>query len=974
MLLAVWLASCAVSESESARWVLFRVDGGGVSVDTVLDSPDGSKRRPSTQEDASFVPDNTDFSIYHDGPGGAVHVQHFQDPRRQYADWAPPTAPQGEVPGTLVTLNHSHFSAWIPQDVTHVTLSDHPSKDAPGPRRGQVLSVVPTQAHARVAAELADSTEPEMLTFQSVAPPDKTRNIVFLAGGYSAAKRQTFIDDVTRAVKFLRGGQASEFSTLAQPMNRYIGMMNVFAVWKASPQDGAEHPDPNGVVLEKRPNTLDCSYGTTVPRMLACNRAKSLAMATYAPAADWVITLVNDPDHYGGAACCGVTWLYNGKMMLQVLIHELGHAIADASDEYDYGFTEDKDLKLVNCVKDVNNPPWQAWLNENPVPPSLKATAVCSYTNFYRPSPGDDKQTCLMYKSSIVRMCPVCRAAFIEKLFTSSGQPRPVDLGAPACPLEDETLLVQLKSNGQTAAPASLNVNPDIRRYGTQSPFRDQDVPANGVNQFGPALDVSWSVTDQSGAKSIVGSGCSTVIIGDMRSTSATPVSSENIPSCYWRPPAEGDYSFEVLVHDTVHQCATCAGCACDRWLRNDQEIPAQNKTFRVKVVREGTVVPGETVVNCTSRHGLGLWPTPIPSESLSTVCKVNGTCNMSFQSHPKTVEEIEQEQKAKDGEDILAGGLGALENSASVGFWLFIVGLAMGVFGLLAALHKTCKGVVEDDEDADKFTECNGRLRKAAMFYYTIFVFLGVSIIGIAAYLLWGGSELEIFGKVMYMGLLFYGIASFMFSFVGFKAAASRSKCQLTVVGVCLVIMLVGLSILYVVVERLAEHAKDTVAVVSEGPGAPGEGAAEWEAIEFDWFSWKLEWMQHLRDLWKELVASQPDVICSFQTEVGCSGFQKACYDVTNSYCPTNCKEGNRAVNPCVHDLQKELADGFTEVSAACITSLCSLSFGFLISVSLAISVCGPGKREPQRRKADTDDYRQMRQSPNFRDMSGAV
>eukprot|EP01065_Artemidia_motanka_P012797 TRINITY_DN17065_c0_g1_i1.p1 TRINITY_DN17065_c0_g1~~TRINITY_DN17065_c0_g1_i1.p1 ORF type:complete len:1001 (+),score=156.46 TRINITY_DN17065_c0_g1_i1:87-3005(+) len=936
----VCVAAAGVNASDM-RWVLFRIGPEGVSVDASHVRATGGRVAAAQ---SSETPDWASISVAYSSEDGD-YMEHFRDPRRQYTDWVE----DGRFNGTRAHLPVSHFAAWLPTQVSSVTVHSEG-------RSARELSVMSVRSRRLSTLAAAD---PELITIQSVAPVQDTGNLVFLSGAYGPGNRSKFTADVNEAMRFLRGGRTQKHDTLSQPMNRYLSMLNVFAVWQQSDQDGAEHPDVNGRVAVPKPNPLKCQYGSNVKRMLHCDRAETLALATYAPAADWIVVLVNDVE-YGGSACCGVTWLYTGGMMNQVLIHELGHAIGDASDEYDYGFTESSALPLKNCALDKSKPNWGAWLQTPPVPAEFSAMQVCSYTNYYRPT----DQSCLMYKSSLPRMCPVCREAVIQGLFAARG----VDLAAPICPMMDEQLVIRMQGT-QVTQPGSINLNPDIRRYGLVSPFKDQDNVDNGKNQYGLALRVVWQLA---GTTAPIGTDCTTLVISG--STDPTAKLSGDVAVCHWKPPATGDYTIRASVTDTADQCATCTGCDCDRWLRPDNGIPVQIKNFSV-LVRSSTDTsgPSETTVDCNARHNSQLWPSPIPSSSLQTVCKFNGTCNITFKSNPKSVDEIIEEQKKEDGDDVLSSGWNMGDLSSSERLQLSILCMVGGaiVMGMFGACRKFC---CKEDEEAHEWTECHRRLRAVTMFYFIVATWVAGAMTLVAGYLVFGNNELQSVGVALSVSLLVYGFLSFTISITGFGGAANRSAWMLAVVSFCVLLFLIFLCVAFVIIDRLADHARDTsVVVASESGQNVTEGAAEWERIDLDMFGWSFAWMDHLRDLWKSLVSSKPQVICSFQTDLKCSGFQKSCYDVMNSYCPADCKKGNRAVNPCVHYLQTELADSIDVVWIACVGSICVVAIGVVCAVTLLVSVCGVGKAEKGEKKPTFDRRAAGAQKPSFAQGTGS-
>eukprot|EP00759_Apiculatamorpha_spiralis_P058992 PhF_6_TR956/c0_g1_i2/m.1791 len=208
------------------------------------------------------------------------------------------------------------------------------------------------------------------------------KNIVFLSAGYTAVTK--FKQDVGAATDFLQKGFDDPTvgpALSSQPYRRYFTTMNIFAVYQPSPTNGVSKPK-QGITIE---NNLDCSYGAEVDRHITCDRAKSQTLASLAPASDLIIVLVND-QIYGGTGGSKMAFIYAGPLMVHVMLHELGHADADLTDEYDYGFDEPTIQPLVNChYSKTEKVPWQAWIDRKILPSPRQ---VCSFTNYYKPIGG----------------------------------------------------------------------------------------------------------------------------------------------------------------------------------------------------------------------------------------------------------------------------------------------------------------------------------------------------------------------------------------------------------------------------------------------------------------------------------------------------------------------------------------------------------------------------------------------------------
>lgn len=164
----------------------------------------------------------------------------------------------------------------------------------------------------------------ELIEFYVAGPANTHINIVFMSSGYLSNQKSRFLKNVQDNIDFMK---------TVSPYDQYLSMMNIYAVWQTSREEGASHPERR----EYRDTNLDCTYNTNgIERLLTCSTRKILDLARYAPGSDIKIVLVNDPK-YGGSGSSIVAISYNGELMREVNIHELGHSAFGLADEYTYG-------------------------------------------------------------------------------------------------------------------------------------------------------------------------------------------------------------------------------------------------------------------------------------------------------------------------------------------------------------------------------------------------------------------------------------------------------------------------------------------------------------------------------------------------------------------------------------------------------------------------------------------------------------
>eukprot|EP00755_Sulcionema_specki_P033982 Sspe_Gene.20795::Locus_7666_Transcript_1_1_Confidence_1.000_Length_2885::g.20795::m.20795 len=894
------------------KWVLFEI---GDNMVRVAHTRDVERGVPSTTPYHSPYP-NTGISLVHptvedseDFDYSAAYVQHFNDPRRWHHEHLDPDT--GDINGTVVHYDTGYVSARIPAHVNSVHVVQHPSPRRPGPHNVHKVSL-----HTRHISVLSEewTFKPVLFTMQKVGPVNDTFNIVFLAGGYSAGKLQKFKDDVQKAMKFLHGITTSEGSlrtssgeaVSAQPYNRYFRFFNVFAVWDESPQDGANHPDPNGNIKDPRPNRLQCSYGTTIKRMLSCNFAEVLALASHAPKADLILTLVNDPE-YGGAGGSGQAALYTGDGFEKVLIHEIGHAAADLSDEYDYGFEEEEDLPLTNCAKIQGNVGWAAWQRKW-AQSGLATTPikVCSYTNYYRPT---DK--CLMKSSGNPTMCSVCREGVVrEGVYREWKQKRDpsvrLDLSMPRCPVAWETLVLRPGAYGV------LHVNPTIQ---DKYMFEHRD------GLWGKPFKVTWTCK-----RAPAGVPCEGRIIltGSSNTTSLTvgacnAVGRAGMGACGW-PGAdtkEGDYEIEVSVKDTVVESG---------WMLEDKDYTTSNGTFRIRIDSSTTC----TKWDCNARYNrsgeafFGQSVVGVEGFQVCTKCDYadESRCNITYSVDPIPAETFAKKEGADPNS--LPVDTDQIKDKLGNSYYMVLISAALFGLGMLVALYKTCATTFSKDPNAQKYGTFHNVVRFLVVGLFALLVWASIGVVAYGVFL-YIQKDVKIWGSVVVIIIIVVGALTFTLSFFVFSAAAARKKWMLLFCAVLLLLVSVGVIILAVIVNQLATHANDTASADNQ--------RNEWESIELDSFGVNINWMEDLRNFWKEACKEDPKTVCGFQNEMKCSGFQKSCFNVENSYCPKGCSDGNRNTNPCMNVIQKKLADNFKIASSVTVALASILSIGMMLT-----------------------------------------
>ena len=222
--------------------------------------------------------------------------------------------------------------------------------------------------------------------------------MVFLGDGYAAAELDLFAADVDRMA-------ASMLSI--EPYGAYADLFNVWRVDQASAESGVSHYD--GGRSEPRDTAYGCYYGCGgIDRLVCCDDAAVMGeVAESVPGADGVMVLVNDPTYGGSGGYQYATSYTDGRVGEQVVVHELGHSLVGLGDEYNYGASTSYPPRP-NCADDPEAPPWTAWLDVE----GVSVTAVCGYTNHYRPTDNG----CMM-RSLRDDYCVVCREQAVLSVY-----------------------------------------------------------------------------------------------------------------------------------------------------------------------------------------------------------------------------------------------------------------------------------------------------------------------------------------------------------------------------------------------------------------------------------------------------------------------------------------------------------------------------------------------------------------------------
>jgi hypothetical protein len=184
-------------------------------------------------------------------------------------------------------------------------------------------------------------------------------DITFVAEGYLASERDKFLADAGRFTDYILNANNA---ALNAPFSNFKNYFNANALFVASNQSRWDVTSGMTDTYFKAKSYLEDNrlvYGDTAKVFETVNAALPT------DARDITIVLVNSKA-YGGAGG-PVAWATTGNLnSAEILLHELGHTIAQLGDEYldpalgGTPLTQPLNLANVTSVKDA--PPWQAWM------------------------------------------------------------------------------------------------------------------------------------------------------------------------------------------------------------------------------------------------------------------------------------------------------------------------------------------------------------------------------------------------------------------------------------------------------------------------------------------------------------------------------------------------------------------------------------------------------------------------------------
>ena len=201
---------------------------------------------------------------------------------------------------------------------------------------------------------------PFLITNIYTGPRSQRLNIVVFGDGYTTNQAALFQTHVTNVV--------IDSLFTKEPYNAYSSYFNVFSIFTASLQEGADHPESSDDKDTYFDSTYNC-YG--IQRLLTVQQSGRVytLLSQFVPDYNIVVVIVNDSVYGGSGGAFAVTSIHN--LAPDIMFHELGHSFGNLADEYEDYTPGYSTFEQVNCTAQTNRAliKWTIWINEEtPVP------------------------------------------------------------------------------------------------------------------------------------------------------------------------------------------------------------------------------------------------------------------------------------------------------------------------------------------------------------------------------------------------------------------------------------------------------------------------------------------------------------------------------------------------------------------------------------------------------------------------------
>jgi hypothetical protein len=278
-------------------------------------------------------------------------------------------------------------------------------------------ATLPLAATALLLPALAPAQTGELLVIKETGPRDKRVNMVITGDGYTAADKEKFKTHLQTVVDAILKDA---------PLWDYADYFNVYAIFVASNQTGADNPSTGTV----RDTYFGANY-VNGSRLLVIDDRKAMPVFNkYLPEADMRFIIVNS-EMYGGSGGQVAVANYTSP---EIIAHEAQHSFSGLGDEYDYAGVSPWEAPNTTQKTSRNEIRWNHWISAaTPVPtpetpaydkvPGLFEGAAYNATGWYRP-----KQNCRMRENG-APFCEVCTETVLLSMYDKVS---PLDSALPA--------------------------------------------------------------------------------------------------------------------------------------------------------------------------------------------------------------------------------------------------------------------------------------------------------------------------------------------------------------------------------------------------------------------------------------------------------------------------------------------------------------------------------------------------------------
>lgn len=318
----------------------------------------------------------------------ARQIEENDSNRDNLETQTPELVPEGE---------DSQSSDIIPPSENILPSSDIPAVETPAKAEAD------TSADSALPADKKGSSEqtyPLELVYGDENLADEDAFVLLIFGdGFTAADQAKF---------FTESKTTAEYVMNTSPYDEFKDVFKIYAMGVISNESGARADNAKNQE-QADADTRDTYFGTSfwsggMQRLLTvssagaseANRLKN----QYLPAADFNVIIVNSEIYGGSGGSVCVASLNSDS--LEMMLHELGHTIANLADEYFAGASYAREYANMTSVNDPETIKWKRFLGKNGI-------GIYEYDNggdgWYRPH-----ENCKMrYLGDQYAFCEVCK-------------------------------------------------------------------------------------------------------------------------------------------------------------------------------------------------------------------------------------------------------------------------------------------------------------------------------------------------------------------------------------------------------------------------------------------------------------------------------------------------------------------------------------------------------------------------------------